>query len=104
MHLRLGQAARNHAQDQAARSRPRAWRLPPQPDRLQRRPNTQADRLMRPPPGADIVAPTAKHRPEPNNIVGSSADCQWPSALPIQETTWNGVNHWSKASMATTMN
>ena len=46
MHLRMGQAARNHAQDQTSRPRPRRWRLPAQPDRLQSRPHTQAGRRM----------------------------------------------------------
>ena len=44
MHLRLGQAARHDAQDQASRHRPRRRRLPAQPDRLQPDPHSQTGR------------------------------------------------------------
>jgi transposase len=43
VHLRLGQAARHHAQDKASRHRPRHRRFPPQPDRLQSRPHSKTD-------------------------------------------------------------
>jgi transposase len=44
MHLRLGQAARHHAQDQTSRHRRCRCRLSAQPDRLQPDPHPQIDR------------------------------------------------------------
>src|SRR5207244_3119307 len=47
VHLRLGQAARHHAQDQAPRYCHRECRFPTQPHRLQSRAHPQAHRRLR---------------------------------------------------------
>ena len=46
VHLRMGQAARHHAQDQTSRHRSRRRRLPAQSDRLQPDPDSQTDRRL----------------------------------------------------------
>jgi superfamily I DNA/RNA helicase len=61
MHLRLGQAARHHAQDQTSRHRQRRRRLPAQPDRLQPDPHSQTAR------GVGKKAP--KHQSDANNRI-----------------------------------
>src|SRR5450830_1336811 len=76
MHLRLGQAARDHAQDQTSRHRPHRRRLHAQSDRLQPDPHSKADRGVG---GCPFIKPeSASNEPK-------SRTPPQPTALPSNE-------------------
>src|SRR5271169_3138316 len=88
MHLRLGQAARYHAQDKTPRHLPRRSRLHAQSDRLQPDPYSQIDRGIGEPA---FTSPKASQMSQHTNratdlqdrarlqFLGFSADCSVPS-------------------------
>src|SRR5438067_1020412 len=81
VHLRLGQAARHHAQDQAPRYCRRGCRFPAQSHRLQSRAHPQAHRRLRlEPVRKSQIAPKARRKIQQNNknsfnLQCFSADC-----------------------------
>src|SRR5438034_1196339 len=81
VHLRLGQAARHHAQDQAPRYCRRGCRFPAQSHRLQSRAHPQAHRRLRlEPVRKPQIAPKARRKIQQNNknsfnLQCFSADC-----------------------------